>query len=44
MPTVVYRPKNRSAKNQHNNNYNNNNLNKRIDMLIGRIDALLRRL
>jgi hypothetical protein len=43
MPTVVYRPKNRSAKNQHNNNYNNN-LNKRIDMLIGRIDALLRRL
>jgi hypothetical protein len=44
MPTVVYRPKNKYAKNQPKNEYEYKNLNKRIDLLIGRVDNLLNRL
>ena len=44
MPTVVVRPR---KKYTHNKEYNNNgykNLNKRIDLLISRVNALLNRL
>lgn len=44
MPTVVYRPKNKYAQNQPKNEYEYKNLNKRIDLLIGRVDNLLNRL
>jgi|9_EtaG_2_1085328.scaffolds.fasta_scaffold01089_20 hypothetical protein len=44
MPTVVYRPKNKYAQNKPNNEYGYKNLNKRIELLINRVDALLNRL
>ena len=44
MPTVVYKPKSRHSFDQPRNQYEYKNLNKRIDLLINRVDSLLRRL
>jgi hypothetical protein len=44
MPTIVYRPKQKYANNQPRNEYEYKNLNRRIDLLINRVDTLLNRL
>lgn len=44
MPTVVTKMKNNYVKNQPKNEYEYRNLNKRVDLLISRVDALLNRL